>query len=227
MEGLDYLPEDMLFSFSDVTGVLFNKVLGALQESQAEEDQAEGRFIIPFFSGSGGCNDAFSGFGFLAFLLALLDLILELSNDGARRLRRNAADSPPASSPESIFLTNDLKTNPLMEEASAACYSMHRGFLNALAAADGECAKRFLCEGAHEAASQGRQGKMIASVASENAASWLLHENRTRYRDVAEGGFVAVKGRPCATSFSQCFSLPVTYRYPRVYGKHDHHRPRT
>lgn len=44
------------------------------------------RFIIPFFSGSGGCNDAFTGFGFLAFLLALLDLILELQ-DGNRRRR--------------------------------------------------------------------------------------------------------------------------------------------
>ena len=29
-------------------------------------------------TGRSGCNDAFSVFGFLAFLLALLDLILEL-----------------------------------------------------------------------------------------------------------------------------------------------------
>ncbi|XP_068223799.1 uncharacterized protein [Palaemon carinicauda] len=219
MEGLDYLPEDMAFSFSDVTKVLFDKMHNVLQETKAVEDQVEGRFIIPLFFGSGGCNDAFSGFGFLAFLLALLDLILELSNDMAgRRLRRASVDS----SSESIFLTNELKANPVMEKASVACYSMHRGFLNALAAVDGECAKRFLCEGAHEAASQGQLGKMIAAVASENAASWLIHENRTKYEDVGEGASAGVNGLPCSTSFSQCFNLPVTYRYPKVYGRHDY-----
>ena len=36
---------------------------------------------------SSGCNDAFSVFGFLAFLLALLDLILELNMNRRRRKR--------------------------------------------------------------------------------------------------------------------------------------------
>ena len=36
---------------------------------------------------SSGCNDAFSVFGFLAFLLALLDLILELNMNRKRRRR--------------------------------------------------------------------------------------------------------------------------------------------
>ena len=36
---------------------------------------------------SSGCNDAFSVFGFLAFLLALLDLILELNMSKKRRKR--------------------------------------------------------------------------------------------------------------------------------------------
>ena len=36
---------------------------------------------------SSGCNDAFSVFGFLAFLLALLDLILELNMNKRRRKR--------------------------------------------------------------------------------------------------------------------------------------------
>ena len=37
---------------------------------------------------SSGCNDAFSVFGFLAFLLALLDLILELNMAKKRRRKR-------------------------------------------------------------------------------------------------------------------------------------------
>jgi hypothetical protein len=38
----------------------------------------------------GGCNDAFSVFGFLAFLLALLDLVIELmnNNNSGRSLRK-------------------------------------------------------------------------------------------------------------------------------------------
>ena len=32
-----------------------------------------------------GCNDAFSVFGFLAVLLALLDLLIELGDDGRRK----------------------------------------------------------------------------------------------------------------------------------------------
>lgn len=50
------------------------------------------------FSGYSGCNDAFSVFGFLAFLLALFDLIMELQNDMnmARSVRDVSAREGPA-----------------------------------------------------------------------------------------------------------------------------------
>lgn len=213
-----------MFSFTDVTTAIFDKVVETVEDAQLlqDEDKVEGRFIIPFFSWSGGCNDAFSGFGFLAFLLALLDLILELNNDAAgRRRRRDAASAFVGSSPERLFVTNGLKSDPEMEKASSACYSMYRGFLNALAATEEVCAKRFLCEGASEAASQGRLGRMIATVASENAVSWLMQENRTRYKDVGEGGFLGARGGQCGNTFSQCFSLPMVYQYPRVHTQDD------
>ena len=37
----------------------------------------------------GGCDDGFGVFGFLAFLLALLDLLLELGDDGRSGLLHN------------------------------------------------------------------------------------------------------------------------------------------
>lgn len=37
MEGLNYVPEDMVFSFSDVTHVLAEKVKSTFQDSQPAE----------------------------------------------------------------------------------------------------------------------------------------------------------------------------------------------
>ncbi|XP_071522433.1 uncharacterized protein [Panulirus ornatus] len=206
MEGLDFLPEDMVLSFSDLTQLMVDKVTGTLQQSQTAE---EPRFIIPFFSGHGGCNDAFSGFGFLAFLLALLDLILELQDDGVTRKRRDLSG-----------WSEDASLMDLQESESpgwSACYSMYRGFLNALATTDAACANRFLCEGSEEAAATGTLGQMIANVASINAATWLLRENSTRYKGAAEAGLVGAQGGLCSARFPHCSTLPPTYSYPRVY----------
>ncbi|XP_037794985.1 uncharacterized protein LOC119590388 [Penaeus monodon] len=210
MEGLNYVPEDMVFSFSDVTHVLAEKVKSTFQDPQPAES---GRFIIPFFSGSGGCNDAFTGFGFLAFLLALLDLILELQ-DGNRR--RRSVQEELSKDPD-IFMTLALESGPEAQGAAAACYSLYRGFLNTLATRDRECAQRFMCEAAEEAAASGPLGKMIATVASANAASWLKKENATLYKGVEEAGAAGAAGVACGMKYSQCFGLPPLYRYPRVY----------
>ncbi|XP_042221012.1 uncharacterized protein LOC121865562 [Homarus americanus] len=209
MEGLGQVPEDMIFSFSDLTQIMVDRVTNSLRQSQPAGDP---RFIIPFFSSSGGCNDAFSGFGFLAFLLALLDLILELQNNTGTRRRREAGDWSGGEDLLSLHLED-----PRSHRAAAACYSMYRGFLNALSTTDGDCAKRFLCEGAEEAASTGKLGQMIANVASVNAATWLTRENATRYKGTADAGLAGAAGAICAVRFSQCFSLPSNYQYPIVY----------
>lgn len=52
-----------------------------------------------------------------------------------------------------------------MQEAASASYSLLRGFLNALAAQDQECANKFVCEGAEEAAAAGPLGEVVARVA--------------------------------------------------------------
>lgn len=52
-----------------------------------------------------------------------------------------------------------------MQEAASASYSLLRGFLNALASDDPECANKFMCEGAKEAAAAGPLGEVVARVA--------------------------------------------------------------
>ncbi|KAG7173417.1 hypothetical protein Hamer_G018703 [Homarus americanus] len=171
---------------------------------RSEIASAEGRMY--------GCSDSFSVFGFLAFLLALLDLILELqamNNTGGTRRRRAAEDDTD--------LTLGCQEDVEMQQATSASYSLLRGFLNALATDDPGCAKRFLCEGAEEAAAAGQLGEVVANVASQNAGSWLLKVNSTLFADVGSAGQTGAKMKDCAFRFSQCFALPDSYRYPAVY----------
>ena len=94
---------------------------------------------------SSGCNDAFSVFGFLAFLLALLDLIMEM-NGGARKKR-------------------DAMNHPEFREGALASYSMFRGFLNAMDAETPACSKLFICEAAVQASKRGQTGFLVAKAA--------------------------------------------------------------
>ncbi|XP_063866318.1 uncharacterized protein LOC135103678 isoform X2 [Scylla paramamosain] len=108
----------------------------------------------------GSCTDSFSIFGFLAFLLALLDLVMELQNmNETGRRRREATDE--AENEVTDLTCQDLE----MQEAASASYSLLRGFLNALAAQDQECANKFVCEGAEEAAAAGPLGEVVSRVA--------------------------------------------------------------
>ncbi|XP_068225053.1 uncharacterized protein [Palaemon carinicauda] len=174
---------------------------------------SEGRFYGGG-GGYGGCTDSFSVFGFLAFLLALLDLILDLqmnmAGDGGRNVR-SAGDDSSGGGPVTC------QNNAELQQATSACYSMLRGFLNALASDDPECAKRFLCEGAEEAVTAGPVGEVIASVASLNAGSWLKKVNATMFADVGEAGESGAKSRGCAFRYSECYALPGAYRYPAVF----------
>ncbi|XP_064080689.1 uncharacterized protein LOC135197566 [Macrobrachium nipponense] len=182
-------------------------------------ESSEGRFFGGG-GGYGGCTDSFSVFGFLAFLLALLDLILDLQMNmaaggggaGGRSIRspggvHQASGRPPLT----------CQDNAELQQATSACYSMLRGFLNALASDDPECAERFLCEGAEEAAAAGPVGEVIASVASLNAGSWLQKVNATLFAGVTEAGESGAKSGGCAFRYSRCFGLPDAYRYPAVY----------
>ena len=87
---------------------------------------------------SSGCNDAFSVFGFLAFLLALLDLILELNMAKKRRRKRfsplslfnNGSDFLKDWEEEnnlfdySMFFGNQWKPEKLAKEDQASSYAV-------------------------------------------------------------------------------------------------------
>ena len=105
---------------------------------------------------STGCFDAFTVFAFLAFLLALLDLILELQGD-ARKKR--SIDSSPN------FQNENLEYKWMERNATLAAHSIFRGFLNTLDSADNSCAQLYFCEGAQAASKQGSVGKKIARIA--------------------------------------------------------------
>ena len=94
---------------------------------------------------SSGCYDAFTVFAFLAFLLALLDLILELQMMRRRRRKREERDDE--------------------KNATLAANSILRGFLNTVDTKDEHCAKRFYCEGAQAAAKNGEIGRKMARIA--------------------------------------------------------------
>ena len=112
---------------------------------------------------SSGCNDAFSVFGFLAFLLALLDLIMELNmgdmaagggDAGFKRRKRSVSNH-----------------HPQMREGTLAAYSMFRGFLNAMDADSSDCSALFVCEAATQAGMRGSTGLSLAKAARYNFLS--------------------------------------------------------
>ncbi|XP_063603020.1 uncharacterized protein LOC134778993 [Penaeus indicus] len=78
-----FLPQALAQSILDNTSEMASNILHQIEEhlsSVTSSGQAR-------MGGYGGCSDSFSVFGFLAFLLALLDLILELQ--GNRRKKRD------------------------------------------------------------------------------------------------------------------------------------------
>lgn len=99
---------------------------------------------------SSGCNDDFAIFAFLAFLLTVLDLIMELQGGMMKRKKREI----------------ELKSDLTAKNSTLAAYSLFRGFLNAIDS-DGdnlECATMFLCEAESEASKFGKIGKILTSL---------------------------------------------------------------
>ena len=58
-----------------------------------------------------------------------------------------------------------IQREPELVEASLASYAMLRAFVNILHTDSEQCGRRFLCEGAREAASLGEVGRVVARVA--------------------------------------------------------------
>lgn len=98
------------------------------------------------------------------FLLALLDLLLDLG--GEKRKRRSAEG-----------MCDVPNHHPQVREGTLAALSMLRGFLNAIEPLEEtdsqECAALAMCEATSEAARRGEVGRVVAQVAGANAASWL------------------------------------------------------
>ena len=72
-----------------------------------------------------GCDDPFAIFGFLAFLLALLQLLVD---SGSKKKKRSAEDCQ---------LVNRQGGSREVREGALAVYSMIQGFLNTMDVGDG------------------------------------------------------------------------------------------
>lgn len=158
-------------------------------------------FRTPRDGGYGGCNnDAFSVFGFLAFLLAAANLLMM---DAAKRKKRSDDF-------QECVVGNDNK-----KEVLEASYSMLRGFLNALDAHDKNCSNYFVCEAAQEAAKLGAVGKTLAGVASANAQSWLLHANETLHSGTEDAGKHGSGELSCLEKYP-CKDFHSNYKRPTL-----------
>ena len=74
----------------------------------------------------GGCgNDSFEVFGFLAFGLYLLNLIMNMEGEGRRGMKKR-------SSPDLCSLDFEPDREPALMEGALAFYTMFEGYLNAL-----------------------------------------------------------------------------------------------
>ncbi|XP_045115379.1 uncharacterized protein LOC123506977 isoform X2 [Portunus trituberculatus] len=203
--------EDVVLPFAEVTQMFVDQVTDTLHPSA--EPQMEPRFL---FSGYSGCNDAFSVFGFLAFLLALFDLIMELQNDSD--MTRSIRDvSGRERLPSELFADQLLPVSGNQAAAAAACYSMLRGFLHGMTTTDAACAEKFVCEGADAAAATGPLGQVIAKVVSRNAGDWLARVRETQYKGVGEAGQAGARGESCDGKYLACLDYPSFYSHPSMY----------
>ena len=84
--------------------------------SLTDEDASTAR------DGGYGCDDPFAIFGFLAFLLALLQLLVDSGGDEARKKRSTYQCSHEQA----------LKNSPELKEGVLGAYIMFQGFLNAV-----------------------------------------------------------------------------------------------
>ena len=145
-----------------------------------------------------GCNDAFSVFAFLAFLLALLQLIQD--NGGGRKKR----------SEECHHMAQPEKR---VREGMLAAHIMFQGFLNSVGSQnkhDDRCANWAMCEAGREARKVGRVGEVVAIVARHNAEKYLSKMKNVRWKQVVENEDIE-----CEKLF-KCSHKPPHYRFPGI-----------
>lgn len=141
---------------------------------------------------SSGCTDNFAIFAFLAFLLTVLDLIMEMQ--GMKRRKR-----------ETITSSIDYEQNQITKNATVATYTLLRGFLNAEATENEDCRMLFFCESGSETASYGPVAKKIATLAGHKVMELLGSQ------EVENALLEGLNKRPCSY---HCREMPESYRHP-------------
>jgi len=172
---------------------------------------------------SSGCNDAFTVFAFMAFLLALLDLILELQME---RRKRSTNENNFDIIFDEIVLDEQDSFNMVERNATLATHSIFRGFLNTLTGIGNKeesCAQFYFCEAAYHASNFGDIGRKIARISSVKAGEYLQEIDETLFRDIPESGLVGILQRntdaACQEAFPKCSTNNATvhsysYRHP-------------
>jgi len=135
-------------------------------------------------------NDGLEVFGFLAFGLYLLNLVMNMK----RRKKRAGADQ--------CGEEFDPDMEPDLVEGVLAFYNMFQGFLTVFYdEEESSCRSLAMCEAARDASKLGNVGKTVAKAASSNAAVWI-HSKYGIEGIIAEAGELGSEGQDCEKLFT-------------------------
>ena len=180
-----------------------DEIVNLVSQLVGENDTEIGKFIhevkdliSPVYDQSsprqGGCNDPFAIFGFLAFLLVLLQL---LANNGGGRRRRSVDMSSEMSSElcgDGNHALDDIEVGKL------AIKYILQGFLKTTQTGSFQCQQRTFCEATKKAAGLGDIGATVSQVVSGNAPLWLVSGDVKRRRQLTKSGLSGIMGHNCS-----------------------------
>ena len=147
--------------------------------------------------GGYGCDDPFAIFGFLAFLLALLQLLVDSGGEERRKRSANKCREDHL-----------IRATPEIREGVLGAAIMFQGLLNSMDTASSICEEYVVCEAAQESARLGVVGGIIGRVGSTNIGGWLGGG-----KGVTKAGNLGVMGGDCAAIFP-CDETPPHYKFP-------------